>query len=554
MNKKSMLKVFISSTYRDLKEVRKLLIQGLEGSLEAIAMERFPPSNELAHKKTIEYLENESDICVFIIEEYYGTVIGNCKINTCDSCDGSISYTHCEYKKALQSGKPHILYLVENEVVDILSRIRKFDLTDTSEHEIFWFLRRNDIDISKTSQFLDYSVDQLKELWEIAKDKNRENLEQFKKEIEELCRHIKISKRGDYYRLFETIMKDLREEIVNWYEKGDIKFTGFAGRRKELRELLEKLHENNSVGVVGTGGVGKTSLIQLALLLEKLWGRKVYTLFKKNTYNYTRAGYSFAKDKFFNKTFSMRLELKDIVDLIFQGHVDQDEILDMNKDKQISNLIDELSREGSILFIDDLQDTDEDVKEFVYRCGTELHNGAVVTGTRENKDLFSAVGFLSGLHGADLKEMILIMAESHSTKEYIEDKVDTWSDEIYRITQGHPMLVDIIVRNADLFPNCEKLKMIESFTEIENQKAVGEAMNRLAYEILTNKEIRFIHELSGISDPVTEHHLEVIGSEEVLNNIIKKGFLQWKDERLFFTFEVIRELIEDDRRSSPPNP
>ena len=59
--------MFISSTYRDLKEVRGLLIEDIEGALETVAMEKFVPSDRYAHQETIRELES-SDICIFIIE------------------------------------------------------------------------------------------------------------------------------------------------------------------------------------------------------------------------------------------------------------------------------------------------------------------------------------------------------------------------------------------------------------------------------------------------------------------------------------------------------
>ena len=51
--KKGILKVFISSTYRDLKEVRGLLIQRVEEALEAVAMEKFLPGDGSPHEKSI---------------------------------------------------------------------------------------------------------------------------------------------------------------------------------------------------------------------------------------------------------------------------------------------------------------------------------------------------------------------------------------------------------------------------------------------------------------------------------------------------------------------
>ncbi len=184
--KKGILKVFISSTYRDLKEVRGLLIQRIEETLEAVAMERFLPGNGSPHERTIEFLE-QSDICVFIVEDYYGSLIEDCKIRTdkCMDCNGYISYTHCEYRRAMQADKPHIVYLIENDILSVLSKVERFDLESTEEYDIHRFLKENDIDGSKIRFFKGYSLDEVEELWEVARNRNEEGLKIFKDGKEE---------------------------------------------------------------------------------------------------------------------------------------------------------------------------------------------------------------------------------------------------------------------------------------------------------------------------------------------------------------------------------
>jgi hypothetical protein len=291
MTEKGILKVFVSSTYRDLKKVRGLLITGIEEALEAVAMEKFPPSDESSHKKSIEYLE-DSDISIFIIGDYYGTVLKKCEIreDACGDCS-NISYTHCEYRRTIQSGKPYLLYVVENELSKVLSKIPHFDLQSTHEGDILKFLRENNIDISKIHLFSGYTLEEIEELWRIATDKNRRELKEFKNEIKGLYRQVKIVRKEDYYVFHETVRKDLKVNLMEWYKKGKVTFAQFAGRRTELDELLKKVDKENSVCVVGTGGVGKTSLIQVGLLLEKLSGRDVYAFYKEYSYKYTKAGY-----------------------------------------------------------------------------------------------------------------------------------------------------------------------------------------------------------------------------------------------------------------------
>jgi len=251
MGKKGILKVFISSTYRDLKDVRRLLLQGVEGALEAVAMEKFVPVDKSPHDEAIQHLE-KSDICIFIIGDYYGTVIEDCTIRTdaCGDCKGGISYTHCEYRRAKNAEKPHMVYIVENEISDILSKIEKFDLESTEQNDILEFLRRNNISCSKARLFSGYTPQEIKERWKMTEDKNKEKLDKFKEEISksglELYGSVNISKEEDYYSLCQIIKKHLKENIIRWYQEGRIKFAEFAGRREELQELNDKLHEKNS--------------------------------------------------------------------------------------------------------------------------------------------------------------------------------------------------------------------------------------------------------------------------------------------------------------------
>jgi hypothetical protein len=148
MERKGMLKVFVSSTYRDLHAVRGLLIEGIETALDTAAMEKFVPSSDIsAHQRSIEELE-KSDVCIFIIGDYYGTVIRKCNLKKplCGDCSQQISFTHCEYRNALQNGNLHMVYILENRILDALSRIQKFDLATTGEVEIYNFLLRNGMD------------------------------------------------------------------------------------------------------------------------------------------------------------------------------------------------------------------------------------------------------------------------------------------------------------------------------------------------------------------------------------------------------------------------
>lgn len=60
-----MLKVFVSSTFRDLEKERRKIIEDLDQALEASAMEKFTPRGEKSQKMCINQLK-DSDVVTTI--------------------------------------------------------------------------------------------------------------------------------------------------------------------------------------------------------------------------------------------------------------------------------------------------------------------------------------------------------------------------------------------------------------------------------------------------------------------------------------------------------
>jgi hypothetical protein len=127
--RKGILKVFLSSTFKDLQPMREKLIERLDGALMSAAMEKFIPTGETSQKIALEELK-ESDLAVFLISPYYGTDISTCEfISECQADCGmkskakkeKISYTWCEYRFARGLNKPHFTYILD-EGWDRISR------------------------------------------------------------------------------------------------------------------------------------------------------------------------------------------------------------------------------------------------------------------------------------------------------------------------------------------------------------------------------------------------------------------------------------------------
>ena len=128
MQGKGFVKVFLSSTFKDLKKFRSKIIVQLEKSLESAAMEKFIPSGVSSHKIIRKEIA-DSDISLFLISSNFGTRIRNC--NYASICKSkclmknprrafNTSYTWCEYN--LSKNKPHSCYVVKSKDWEEISR------------------------------------------------------------------------------------------------------------------------------------------------------------------------------------------------------------------------------------------------------------------------------------------------------------------------------------------------------------------------------------------------------------------------------------------------
>ena len=96
--------VFISSTFADLQEERKAVINGiLQHNCFPSGMELFPAS-DLSQFDYIKSVIDESDYYILISAGRYGTIFS----------EEGISFTEMEYNYALEKGVPILIFLVKN--------------------------------------------------------------------------------------------------------------------------------------------------------------------------------------------------------------------------------------------------------------------------------------------------------------------------------------------------------------------------------------------------------------------------------------------------------
>lgn len=115
-------RVFVSSTYYDLKSTRQELIQFLTAlGFEPVVFETAGAIPNIPAADSAIQHAAQADICILIVGAKYGSKSG----------DSEISYTHAEYRTAMDMGRP-IFSFVERET------LVKFDLFKSREGATFW--------------------------------------------------------------------------------------------------------------------------------------------------------------------------------------------------------------------------------------------------------------------------------------------------------------------------------------------------------------------------------------------------------------------------------
>ncbi|HIS10603.1 MAG TPA: DUF4062 domain-containing protein, partial [Candidatus Avibacteroides excrementipullorum] len=105
-NHKKKYQIFISSTYSDLKEERKVVTEAiLELGHMPYGMEVFPAANA-SQWEWIKQAIDESDYYIVIIGGKYGSI----------KSDTGLSYTESEYNYAIQKGIPSIAFIIDESV------------------------------------------------------------------------------------------------------------------------------------------------------------------------------------------------------------------------------------------------------------------------------------------------------------------------------------------------------------------------------------------------------------------------------------------------------
>ncbi|MCZ7393685.1 MAG: tetratricopeptide repeat protein [Candidatus Methanoperedens sp.] len=514
-----MIKVFISSTFRDMEKERKLLRDKLKPALLTVGMEDFFPDGKTSQEIAIKKLK-DSDIVIFLISPYYGSFLKECKVKDCkEECTlGEISYTHCEYKVALADNKPHLAYIIDKgwDTIRILKEWKEIDWRQVKDSSIL-----NEL-----------NSDEIEHYFEVAKKVWR-----FKEEAEmEFCPSIDIDD-------IKTITGHLATNIGKWYSEGKINLKDFCGRKEELKDLLEKMDE--SVEVYGVGGIGKTTLIHVALIIQRLNGMKIVTVGTKQSY-ITDSGYKFFRENFKKnqyETIGNKIALDDIMYALSVP----DGIRTKQKDEKIRIIAGKIENENIFLFIDDFQLADDDVKELVKNTHRNM-----VLASKKKMGLTKNELHLTGIDAEDRGELIDLIA--YRLDEEISDEV---KEKIKDISEGHPVFTEILVRNNEMI-NFQKLKEYKQAFDLSNPDHVAEFLSRVIEEVLSKDAFILLKNLSVINtDLETNLDVEAIKRiyptdfNKIFRELIDTGFLEKRrgDDGIYrFSYKHIQEAMKGDEK------
>ena len=503
-----MLRIFLSSTFRDLKDERRVLLDELTRALDDVSMENFIPDGRDPHHACIEELR-KSDIAIFLISPYYGTYMDECKIDNCTAdCpmkngSGKISYTHCEYKICLADGKPHLTYLVDKDW-DLISELSGKDTID-------WEKIREKYDNK------DFPSEKIKHYFKVA-----DSALQFKEEVEKELRIPIADVKG--------ITSDLAESIVKWYQNRKIDLKDFSGRREKLKELTDKMDE--CVEVYGVGGIGKTSLIQVALLIQKLKCRKIVTIGSKQSYA-SGSGYKHFKEKCsneFHEIIGSELTLEDIARALGI----HESVFNKDVSEKIKIISDNIKTNNICLFLDDFHLSSKEA-----RALPKSIPGGVVLASKRKIGCARGEIYLMGIEEEDRYRFIDLAADRFSQK--LDERA---RDSIFQIAEGHPVSTEILVRNFDKI-NFEELKSFKESLKNSDPNHVEELMKRAVKEILSENTFSLLKKLAQINTEVetdidrkTVEKIQGKGSESLFNELLDTGMLSkkksGKDCILFF--------------------
>jgi len=515
------------------------ILTKLNAVFEAVGMEEFIPKGIKSQEICISDLKR-SDVVIFLISPYYGSLIETCVLKDdckADKCtmkigNGHISYTNCEYNIAKAEGKLHMTYYISKgwEPVEYIKDLNLQEIEEYSEN--VEKLKENKIFEDMPNDLIEHYLTAGKEAWKFGEQvKNDE--------------HINFISNIEDPEFIIMVGNHLAENIVEWHTNNNLNFTQFVDREKKLNEIMENIE--GKVEVWGVGGVGKTALIEVALLIQKLKGKNILTVGTPKMYA-SGSGFKDFREKCEEDQYvadsDKEITLHDLINAFAKIKLIQnvEEILKMSIAKQIMHLSKVIrGKKNLILFIDDFHLA---TKAVVDLAKSVDH---VILSSRKNSYVAKDI-YLGGIDEEDRENLINLFSEEQLPEE-VKKKIAV-------IAEGHPVSTVILVKNYQRI-NFDKLKDFE--LKDANQNQVNDFFRRVIEEIFSSNEnaLKLLKHLSVINTEL-ETNIERDSVENsysfedihiLFNELIDTGMVKKRQgrERVYeFYFKHIQDFLEDE--------
>jgi tetratricopeptide (TPR) repeat protein len=400
------------------------------------------------------------------------------------SGDDPISYTWCEYRFGLAENKPHLSYIINEG----------------------W---------GRTSR------DGAPTLWAFRDEVLKENCP-------------RITKSG-----VEKVISELASNIIDWYSDGRINLNRFCGRRDLLRDLFNKMQK--SVEVTGVGGIGKTALCEVVLLVYKLLGRNiVYTGLDEGYASGT--GYEYAAEKLPANRFP-DLTLDTVAGALGFG----EELTGIDDKTKIAAILQRLDANGSILFIDNYQDN-EGLNELITKSNS-LNRGCIVVSAKKELKLAVNRVHVKNIEETERSKLVKIMA-SRLGKEVSEEE----ARKIEEIAEGHPVATYLLVSNLGRV-GIEEMASFKEGLNFSRDTDVKHYMSRVIESGLSTEAYAALKDLAVIDEKIDRKAMYTAvstvysSSRDLLGELLDASILDREESTLIWTYNQIREaVLEDDPR------
>ncbi|GAG03400.1 unnamed protein product, partial [marine sediment metagenome] len=224
----------------------------------------------------------------------------------------------------------------------------------------------------------------------------------------------------------------------------------FYGRKKEIKEIIDNI--DKKVEVYGIGGVGKSKLVDIVLLLQKFKGKKVISVGlghhneKDSSFYYTNRNNDkqhFIVDNHIINIYHVLEAMSELVKNI--------EDIEKNKeDKIISIILNVIKENNVLLFIDDFQNVNESVINLVKK----LDN--IIIASRKLTGLADKEVFLTGIQ-EEFRENLV----NRYCKLLNVDPDENIKRKIQNFAEGHPLSTQLLLRNIDkiIVENIDELNL-----------------------------------------------------------------------------------------------